>query len=143
MSKSIVIPNHTVSNFAEADLLTIAKHLRESKLELAINRFLFKDWPNEEAQTANYNRAIESGFKNPDSEKLKVVDDTTGKIVAHLVVTHKKPSKENKKATGGDPDAPPPVPDYFNSEILNWVITASSGIEEVVKDIEYLGNFPC
>lgn len=69
------VPNHSIVPVTAQDLPTMAKLLCDSKLQLTINRLLFKDWPNEAAQVPNYTRAVEGSFKDPSVESFKVVDD--------------------------------------------------------------------
>lgn len=126
---------HSILPVTEADIPTISRFLAASKLKLAINRFLFKDWPNKSAQTAQYTSAIESSLKNPDVTSLKVVDDTTQEIIAHLGVTHRKPSLAKPEA-GSNRDVPPGMePEVF------WTVTrAIREINEETATIDRIGE---
>lgn len=136
---SVTIPNHSILPISQTDLPTIAEFLLASKLSLAINRFLFKDWPNESAQTAQYTRTIKGGFQDPTSEVLKVVHDATGEMVAHLVLTHKKPATE---PSGVAATQEPSVPEGMVPEVFNSVIKASGQIQDAVSGVEHLGKQP-
>ncbi|KAL1631531.1 hypothetical protein SLS54_000292 [Diplodia seriata] len=105
-------------------------------LPLAINRFLYEDWPNEAAQSAQCTRTIETAFRNPSSEMFKVVDDATREIVAHLVVSYKLPADEDDKEQQKVPEGM--VPDIFHR-----VIKATAQLREAVEGIEHLGRFRC
>jgi hypothetical protein len=70
-----------------ADLPTISSFVNISKQPLVINRLLWKDWPNEENQKAQCVRAVEGAWKDPLSETFKVIEDESGEIVGHLVLS--------------------------------------------------------
>ncbi|KAF1809449.1 hypothetical protein P152DRAFT_476365 [Eremomyces bilateralis CBS 781.70] len=128
------IPNHSILPLEESDIPSLARHVQASKLELSINRFLWKDWPNEAGQAVNSRQAIEGSFARSDSDRFKVVKDDTGEIVGHLVITHKRPVPQEE---GGNP-VKPEVQKEMNPEILDWVIRASASNQKLVKDREHL-----
>ncbi|KAI1079345.1 hypothetical protein F5B20DRAFT_544572 [Whalleya microplaca] len=93
------IPGHSILPVVEADLPTLTEFLQASKLQLAINRFLFKDWPAVSAQRANSRAAVESGLRDPQTNSLKVVNDSSGIIVAHLFLTRHSSSNSETRST--------------------------------------------
>jgi hypothetical protein len=136
------IPNHSILPVSASDLPTLAQFLRSSKLQLAINRFLFKDWPNEAAQIANYTSTVESGFKDPDpsTDRLKVVNDKSGEIVAHLVLTRKRPS--STKASTDQEDENQNVPDGVDPEVFTMVTKAVTEVDQEMEGIDHLSENP-
>ncbi|KAL1651318.1 hypothetical protein SLS58_000657 [Diplodia intermedia] len=64
---------------------------------------------------------------------LKVVDDATEEIVAHLVVSYKLPADEDAKEQQKVPEGM--VPDVFHR-----LIKAAAEIREAVEGIEHLGR---
>ncbi|KAI8630596.1 hypothetical protein F5Y19DRAFT_483928 [Xylariaceae sp. FL1651] len=97
------VPNYTVVPITKDDIPTIGTFLQDSKLQLAINRFLIKDWPNEPVQKALYTGAIEGGVKSTQTTSLKVMSDASGLPVAHLFYTKTKSrtSASDEPTTGG------------------------------------------
>ncbi|KAJ2987588.1 hypothetical protein NUW58_g4423 [Xylaria curta] len=81
------VPNHSVIPITKDDIPTIGVFLQNSKLQLAINRFLFKDWPNSQAQRAHYTSVIEGALSNPQTTCLKVINDISKQPIAHLFYT--------------------------------------------------------
>ncbi|KAH8669757.1 hypothetical protein BGZ60DRAFT_451086 [Tricladium varicosporioides] len=106
---------------AEADLPAVIEFVHESKLALPINHVLFYDWPNNVAQQRVYRNAVESSFKEPSDEIFKAIDNKTGSIVGHLVLSHKEPA-EGKSATVDGSDEIPKAPDGMNQEVFNAVV---------------------
>lgn len=138
------ILKHSIHPITSADVPALANHLLASKLQLAINRFLFKDWPNDSAQRAIYSNAVEGGFKDPESTTLKVVDDTSGEIVGHLVLTRRKAEKaETETPLAGDAGEKQNqnVPAGFNPEVLATVGEMIKEVDKEVKDIEHIRSF--
>lgn len=88
----MAIPNYSILPVSSSDLPTLATFVHSSKRSLTINRLLFKDWPNEVAQKPLYTHAIESAFKDPSTDSLKVVDDESGDTPGFLVLTRKRPT---------------------------------------------------
>ncbi|TGJ83779.1 hypothetical protein E0Z10_g4981 [Xylaria hypoxylon] len=85
----MIVPNHSVVSIAKDDIPTIGGFLQDSKLQLAINRFLIRDWPNFSFQEAHYTSVIERSLSNPQITCLKVVNDVSKQPVAHLFYTRK------------------------------------------------------
>ncbi|KAI1380508.1 hypothetical protein F4677DRAFT_441822 [Hypoxylon crocopeplum] len=96
------IPDHSILPIVEGDEPTLTDFLLASKLQLAINRFVFKDWPAEAAQRANYGAAVHSGLQNPETTSLKVVHEESGEIVAHLFLTRRNKSSDAEKPSNSD-----------------------------------------
>ncbi|KAJ4300918.1 hypothetical protein N0V90_003006 [Kalmusia sp. IMI 367209] len=127
--------SHSIIASTEADIPVLAAFLQSSKLNLAINRFLFKDWPNDAAQKAQYTSAIEGSFKNTAATSLKVIDDTTGDIIAYLFLTRRKPNEPPKTQN----DAANQVqPDAMNKEVASTVHKAVEEINRQWTNVDYL-----
>lgn len=142
---AVTIPNHTILPRTEADIPTLVAFLQSSKLQLAINRFLFYDWPNEPAQRANCTNVIEGSFKNPNVTSLKVVNDASAEIVAHLVLTHERPqSSTNDKASGEEKEENKPSgagpPEGMNMAVAEIIGKTVAEIEQDRKDLERIGE---
>lgn len=135
-------PKHSILPITSDDLPTLAEFLFASKLQLAINRFLFKDWPNEPAQRAIYTGAAEGGFNDPDSASLKVVNDMSGEMVGHLVLTHRK-ATTGTPATNADANQTQQqnVPNGFKSEVLSTVMKMTEEVDVELKGIEHISSF--
>ncbi|KAI1416419.1 hypothetical protein F5Y13DRAFT_186038 [Hypoxylon sp. FL1857] len=131
------ISNYGVLPAVEADIPILTDFLQASKLQLAINRFLFRDWPAEAAQRANYGAAIESGLKNPQTTSLKVVHDDSGKIVAHLYLTRRSASSGGERRHGAekasDKGDQSRVPDTLVPAVYEAVMEAMSGYSQIYK----------
>jgi hypothetical protein len=121
------------------DLPTLIQFLHESKLALTINRLLWKDWPNDICQRPQYINAIESSFKSEWCEIFKAVDDESGTIVGHLVLTLRKPAGE-AKPPAEEGDGKPKIPNGINEEVLAVVATFAPEVE-TLKNVEHLGEF--
>ncbi|KAI0166585.1 hypothetical protein GGR57DRAFT_496847 [Xylariaceae sp. FL1272] len=62
------VPNYTVVPVTEDDIPVIGTFLQHSKLQLAINRFVIQNWPNEQFQKTHYKVSIEflqTACRNP------------------------------------------------------------------------------
>lgn len=132
------IPNHTIVLSTASDVPVLAQYLTASKLQLAINRFIFKDWPNEPKQLEHYTSQIESAHDDPQTSSYKIVDDRSGYIVAHLVVT-----KQGAMVAGGQSalkaDAESPtIPDYIVPEAFLTVMKAAQEVDAAVEDVDRL-----
>jgi hypothetical protein len=131
------IPNHSVLPATSSDLPTIANFVRASKLSLTVNQFLYNDWPNEAAQLAQSTQAVEGGFRDPNSETFKVVNNSSGDIVGHLVLSRKTPEPE--AATKSNPHQGT-VPDGMDPEFFAVIVKAASTIVEPMKDRDHLSK---
>ncbi|KAI1387598.1 uncharacterized protein F4822DRAFT_288148 [Hypoxylon trugodes] len=152
------IPNHTILAATEADIPILTGFLQDSKLHLAINRFLFRDWPAEAAQCANYRSAVEFGVKNPQTTSLKVVNDASGKIVAHMYLRRMSdnenpdtPSESDESDSEKDEQSQnvddkqdedknqdqSQIPDIFVPEVYEKVVEAMNQIEPEITGDHY------
>jgi hypothetical protein len=131
----------TVSPIENSDLPAVSRNLAASKLPLTINRLLYKNWPNEEAQLAQCTKTIEGAFKNPLNVLfLKAIDNKSGEIVGHIAVTHKS-AGDTKLGPGisvGE-DAKPIAPDGMNEDVFRAVIQSVAEIS-THQDVEHLGK---
>ncbi|KAB8356537.1 hypothetical protein FH972_024121 [Carpinus fangiana] len=131
------IPNHSILPSTEADVATLASFVQESKLQLAINRFLIIDWPNEPVQQALYTSAVESALKDPQVDTMKVVDDRSGDIVASMVLSRR--SGDQAKVSTADAEGSPAVPHGVNPDVFSVVMDSVKEINEGLEGIEHLG----
>lgn len=129
LNYAMSVPNHHVEPMTEEDASTISSFLQDSKLQLAINRFLIKDWPNPPVQKALYSAAVRGGLSNPQTTSLKVVNDTSKQPVAYLFYTKQKmPSGEEEVPAGV-------IPEVF------WAVT--NAVQELQSDFrteEFIGK---
>lgn len=126
---------HSVQPFVRADVSTQANFLVAAKLQLPINRFLFKDWPNEPAQRRVYTDAAKGNFEGAENTCLKVVNDASGEMVGYIVITHRPEGKPlfAKKDQKASQDQPIKVPEGFDPDVL---LTVLKMIEEVHKKMD-------
>lgn len=129
----------SIQPILEADVPAHGQLLRDAKLELTINRLLFKDWPNDEAQRPVYEGAVRGGFNDPATESWKVVDDETGAMVGYLSLTRKTPSKDAGSAKPGN--VPPPTPEGMNEDVFRTVIALIPTLQ-TLHDVEHFGEVP-
>ncbi|RDW62086.1 hypothetical protein BP6252_11519 [Coleophoma cylindrospora] len=131
--------SYSIVPITAEDLPTLAAFVYTSKQQLTINRVLWKDWPNEAAQRANYTNAVEGAFKDPLSETFKVVDDESGEILGHVVLSRKVPVGGDVKNTGTDDEGEgsqdEKVPKGLNLEVAGEV---GEAVKEIDK--EFLGE---
>lgn len=138
LTMRVQIPGHSIVPISLSDLSTFASFVQASKLPLTVNQFLYKDWPNEAAQSAQCKRTVERGFEDPSSEKLKVVENETGSMVGHLVLTHRKPNVEAPtEAVTGEQE----VPDGMDPDFLAVIMEAVAVVDEPAKDKEHLCKY--
>jgi hypothetical protein len=134
------IPNHSILPVSASDLPTLANFVRLSKLPLTINRLLFKDWPNESAQIAVYTNSVESAFKDPSIDFLKVVDDISGEILGHLVLTRKRSDNTELSKREGEGEGNQQIPDGFEPEVYAAVVSAGTEVHKAVEGIDHFGR---
>ncbi|KAI1274707.1 hypothetical protein F5Y07DRAFT_372597 [Xylaria sp. FL0933] len=135
------VPNYSVAPITKDDVPTIGGFLQDSKLQLAINRFLIVDWPNNSFQKAHYTDAIKGGLSNPRTTSLKVTDNTSGQIVAHLFYTKKasSPGEGQSSATEGDGEqANNQAPDGIVPDVYLAVMDAVKELEPNLDTDEYI-----
>ncbi|KAI0416338.1 hypothetical protein F5X98DRAFT_344189 [Xylaria grammica] len=110
------VPNHSVVPMTEDDIPAITKFLQDSKLQLAINRFLISDWPNPPFQKAHYGGVIERSLPDRRMTCLKVINDATKEPVAHLfysrLPSHPEDQGSKKVPAGFVPDVYRTVMDF-------------------------------
>ncbi|KAH6689495.1 hypothetical protein F5X68DRAFT_73084 [Plectosphaerella plurivora] len=128
----------SITPFTSDDLPVLAGFLHTAKLNLAINRLLIREWPNEVPQKANCTNAIQGSLNDPDSECLKAVDTATGDILGFAVLTRKRPQAQPQDAGEGDSDAPKSqCPDFMNPTVFNSVMQAASELGKVVQGVDH------
>jgi hypothetical protein len=133
--------NFTVSRIEKPDLPAVSRNLAASKLPLTINRLLYKNWPNEEAQLAQCTKAIEGAFTNPLNVLFfKAVDNKSGEIVGHIAVTRKPigtngPGPAITIAENGKPK----VPDGMNEEVFRAVMNSTAELN-THESVEHFGK---
>ncbi|KAF2106230.1 hypothetical protein BDV96DRAFT_654937 [Lophiotrema nucula] len=145
-----MIEGYSIHPVTEPDLPTLTQFLLDAKLGLAVNRFLFRDWPNYEAQRRNYGAAIENGFyRNEESEMVKVVEDASGRgeVVAHLVWNHKKVKEEKGEEQIGEDGGQEEkddvmgerqVPEGMVPEVFHMVVEGVRELAGVKKGVEHI-----
>lgn len=136
---TITIPHHAILPLEASDIPAFAAQLQASKLPLTINHLLCKDWPNEAAQKAQCTKAVEGALNNPDVERFKVVENSSGNMVAHLVITHKKPESDTKELAN-EVNNVPAVPEGMVPEIFHLVMDTSAELQSAMKQTEHLCN---
>lgn len=122
-----------------SDLATLAEFVYHSKLNLTINRLLYKDWPNEVAQRHQYTLAVEGGFDNPNTESLKVVD-ASGEIVGYIALTRIHPTNANEPANDDKGSQQQNATDVFNQDVLNAVIQGVAEVAKVTQTMDHYGK---
>ncbi|KAF2815164.1 uncharacterized protein BDZ99DRAFT_408908, partial [Mytilinidion resinicola] len=138
---STLPPGYSLHPVTTPDLPTISALLAASKLPLAINRFLYKDWPNEAVQLAHCAKVVEAAHQAAESERLKVVDDATGEIVGRLVMTRKTGKGEVGEGEGEAATKKGEVPEYMVPEVHERVVRAARELEAGIegRGVDYLG----
>lgn len=129
----------SILHVSESDFTTLAEFIHSSKLSLAINGFLYDDWPNEAAQKPIYRQAVESSFNNPESHCLKAVDQESGDILGYLVLTRKRPgqgSSPEEESTAGQE-----VPEGMNRDVFCAVAQAVNIINQETDKLDRLGKY--
>lgn len=89
-------PTITLQPALHPDLEALINNLQASKLSLTINRVLWTQWPNLACQRPQYIKAITTSFNDENIDVLKAVDDETGMIVGHLVLSHRLKAESGK-----------------------------------------------
>jgi hypothetical protein len=134
-------PIYSIEPVTSSDLPTLADMVHANKLQLVINRVLFKDWPNPAAQKPLYKGAVEGGFNDPSVEDMKMVD-SSGEIVGYCVLSRKGPAEKNEKTDGKgnsqDKKENPSMPEGLNPEVAGAV---GKAVTEINKEIEGIDRF--
>ncbi|KAI1777446.1 hypothetical protein F4818DRAFT_439801 [Hypoxylon cercidicola] len=102
-----IIRDYNIEPATEADIPTLTEFLVASKRHLAINRFLFTDWPAEGVQRANYGAAVRGGMNKPDLSSLKAVHNESRRTVAYLVVARSAGAGAGSAGRGESQAQPP------------------------------------
>jgi GNAT superfamily N-acetyltransferase len=134
---------HSVQPFVQADVPTQANFLVAAKLQLSINRFLFKDWPNEPAQRAMYTDAAKGNFEGAENTCLKIVNDASGDMVGYIVITHRPAGKPlfAKNDPNANQEQQPSTPEGFNPEVLPTVVKMIEDVHKEMNGIEHIRSF--
>ncbi|KAI0448243.1 hypothetical protein F5B21DRAFT_193301 [Xylaria acuta] len=130
------VPNYHVVPITVDDISTISSFLQDSKLQLAINRFVIKDWPNPPIQKALYTEAVKGGLSNPQTTCLKVVEDISKQSVAYLFYTKQRfPNGKHDANVAGDErgDSKKEVPAGVVPEVF-WAVT--NAFQELRSDFQ-------
>jgi hypothetical protein len=136
-----------MSPVTEQDIPIVSRAVYSSKLPLTINRLLYKNWPNEDAQMKQGTNAVTSSLKNPLTEIFsKVVDGETGEIVGHVVLTRQVPAptkvedkeKDELKEKNEQASA---VPEGMDERVIAAVVKGTMELRQEMEKIEHLGQF--
>jgi hypothetical protein len=100
----------------------------------------FKDWPNEVAQKPLYTHAVESGFKDPSVDCLKVVDDESGDIVGYLVLTRKRPANTERPTDEENGDEKQNMPDGVGPDVYTTGLKAVTEITKAMEGTDHFGR---
>ncbi|KAI0206890.1 hypothetical protein F4808DRAFT_454805 [Astrocystis sublimbata] len=131
------VPRHQLAPITVDDIPLVSSFLQDSKLQLAINRFVIKDWPNPSFQNAHYTKAIQGGLTNPQTTCLKVVNEVSQQAVAYLFYTRENTKKQSHSENPGGSDVgdekrnKKEVPDGIVPDVY-WAVT--DAFEELQSD---------
>ncbi|KAF4552126.1 Hypothetical protein D9617_11g009750 [Elsinoe fawcettii] len=131
-------PKHSIVPTTKDDVKILARYLQASKLQLAINRFVIKDWPNEKWQLEHYTAQVKGAHENPDHGSYKVVDEESGEILAHLVLTKYAASTKIPNDSAAGEAHVFSVPDGLVPEFFFEIMNAVQDIEWQVADRDRL-----
>jgi hypothetical protein len=110
-----------------------------SNMAQATNRFLFLDWPNETAQISLYLSAAEQNFTSPHVEMYKAIDNISGQMIAHLILTRKLPREAD--ATLEASSEAHCIPVGLNVEFQTNLRRTLAGLQKDMAEIDHLGKF--
>jgi hypothetical protein len=127
----------TISSATPLDTSALTCLVAVSKLQLSINHFLLTDWPNPSAQLPVYTRAVEASFNDPQVTFLKVVDNKSGDIVGHVVLTHRSGDSQMPTADA-DGKQQQDLSDGFNPEVLSTVARMTASIDSEIAGIDHI-----
>ncbi|KAF8863053.1 hypothetical protein BDZ45DRAFT_686298 [Acephala macrosclerotiorum] len=120
-SKSTTMDSYMIAPVLAADLPILAHFIfYPSQLIRPTNQFLFSDWPNKSSQVSLYLSSLEKTIDLPHVEMFKVVDNSTGEIVASLILERKTPEIRHKEAPQ-EPEKPGSNPPGVNAEFYEFV----------------------
>lgn len=138
-SESTTMDNYTIAPVLAADLPTVAHFIFSSQLTQPTNQFLFSDWPNESAQVSLYLSGLEKTIDRPSIEMLKAVDNSTGEMVASLILERKTPEIEDEEAST-EPEKPISAPLGLNAEFYEFMKRALAGVQENMAQVDHFGK---
>jgi hypothetical protein len=122
-----------------ADLPVLAQFIFASNLPQPTNQFLFKNWPNENAQLSLYRSGFEQTLADPETEMLKVVDQETGEMIASLILNRKLPSADSPLHAADS--RKPEVPDGVNRNFLALLRQTLNTVQESMAEVDHYGLF--
>lgn len=120
------------------DVPAIGAAVHTSKQSLTVNRLLFHDWPNEEAQKPIYLGAVQAGLEDPNFEQWKVVHLESGEIVGHVCLTRKQAMGTTK--SDSMPTKPDEVPAGMNAKVFQIVIDTVQKLDVDLSSYDHIGS---
>lgn len=129
MSQNLVIKPASPDHF---DVLP--DWLYNAKLNLTVNRLLYKDWPNEANQRQHYRGAIEGGAKDPNMTYHLAVD-VENEPLGFLVLARKQ--VEDQETARKEEQRPT---DFMNEDVFAEVIRATSAVAAVTNAEAHVGE---
>ncbi|KAI9036765.1 uncharacterized protein KD926_001343 [Aspergillus affinis] len=133
--------NYTLRPPNRSDVPVLSDLLYNSKLTLTINRLLFKDCPNEQAQRKNY-ASVFDGLESSPTETVAVCDAASGEVVGLLAFARKRPSVDTDESASPSTKEPQNKPDIFNQEVLGAVMETVKTLSENTKGLDHYGGLP-
>lgn len=136
----------SVESAGEADLAAVIELVHWAKLSLTINRLLWNEWPNKEAQKEQTTQHVEHSFRDPGVKTLKVADEASGELLGFIILTQRRSTKVTD--TGGKQDSDtekrPKLSNQLNPAVLSLVDTGLSEIRDNMAGVDYIGmqKFP-
>lgn len=134
----------TIKLMTTSDVPAAVDLLYQHKISLAINRVMWKTWPDETVQKARIRSAFEESMRSSSTKCYKAIEDHTGDVLGILVLTHRQPPSAdvstNKETSHPDVNMPQTLAG-LNLDILNAVTTALDIISEDVAGIDHQGLY--
>ncbi|KAJ6016219.1 hypothetical protein N7540_010810 [Penicillium herquei] len=127
--------DYRIERIEKEDLPFLGKFIHSAKLALSINRLLYLNWPNDELQSTQYSRAVNSGYHDPSSECFKAIDNATQEIVGYIVITTESKKSVNPLDQKTDPK---PIPEGLNPPLLAEI---NHAVSEIAKETEEMDRF--
>ncbi|CZR55802.1 uncharacterized protein PAC_05690 [Phialocephala subalpina] len=127
---------YTIAPILAADLPTVAHFIFSSQLTQPTNQFLFSDWPNESAQVSLYLSSLEKSIDLPHVKMLKAVDNSTGEMVASLILERKTPDVRDEEASQ-EPEEPSSAPPGINPKFYEFMKSALSGVQKDMAEVDF------
>ena len=123
----------TIEPAERSDSAVFTDYLFTSKLDLTVNRLLYKDWPNEDAQRAHYADAVERGW-NDGMSYYKAVDKR-GHILGFVALERKLAATDGKAVSATCPES-------MNVAVFEAVTEAAQKIDKAADGEERYGELP-